>query len=88
MQSTSEILLTLGGILLLGLATDRLGRRTFLPRVTLLLVFGIAIGSEVLNLIPRVVTGYFELNRWHLYSVQNGWENTVRLHLLLVQQRQ
>ena len=40
-QSVSQFLLALGGILLLGLLTDTLGRRTHLPRVTLLLIFGI-----------------------------------------------
>lgn len=34
MEPTAQILLTLGGILLLGLASDVLGRRTFLPRAT------------------------------------------------------
>ena len=38
---TSQFLLSLGCILLLGLATDVLGRRTFLPRVTLLVLFGL-----------------------------------------------
>jgi len=49
MDSTAQILLTLGGILLLGLATDVLGQRTFLPRVTLMLLFGILIGPEILD---------------------------------------
>ena len=61
MGSTPQILLTLGGILLLGLATDVLGQRTFLPRVTLMLLFGMLIGPEMLDLIPAVVTDRFEL---------------------------
>ena len=61
MDATSQILLTLGGILLLGLATDVLGQRTFLPRVTLMLLFGILIGPEMLDLIPVVVSDRFEL---------------------------
>ena len=44
------MLLTLGGILLPGLATIALEPRTFLPRVTLMLLFGIP------DLIPAVVT--------------------------------
>lgn len=56
-----QFLLSLGGILLLGLATDYLGRRTFLPRVTLLLIFGVIIGPELLNLIPTFFTERFEL---------------------------
>ena len=61
MDSTAQILLTLGGILLLGLATDVLGQRTFLPRVTLMLLFGILIGPEILDWIPAVITDRFEL---------------------------
>jgi len=56
-----DFLITLGAILLLGLLTDTIGRRTFLPRVTLLLLFGILIGTEVLNLIPVFFTDRFEL---------------------------
>jgi Kef-type K+ transport system membrane component KefB len=61
MDPTAQILLTLGGILLLGLATDVLGQRTFLPRVTLMLLFGMLIGPEVLDWIPAVITDRFEL---------------------------
>jgi len=61
MQSSSEFLITLGAILLVGLATDAIGRRTFLPRVTLLLLFGAVIGKEMLDLIPQVFNDRFEL---------------------------
>ncbi len=61
MQQTALFLFAIGGILLLGLATDFLGRRTFLPRVTLLLVFGIIIGDEVLAIVPASVSSRFEL---------------------------
>ena len=61
MYSTSEYLLTLGGILLVGLATDAIGRRTFLPRVTLLLLFGVLIGGQVFDLIPQVFTDRFDI---------------------------
>lgn len=61
MQSAAEFLLALGGILLLGLATDLLGKRTFLPRITLLLIFGIIIGNEGLNLIPELFSERFEI---------------------------
>ena len=61
MYSASEFLLTLGGILLIGLATDAIGRHTFLPRVTLLLLFGVLIGKEVFDLIPPVFTDRFEI---------------------------
>ena len=58
---TSQILMSLGCILLLGLAGDMLGRRTFLPRVTLLLICGILVGPEVLDLVPALLADRFEL---------------------------
>ena len=45
MHSSTQFLITIGGILLLAIAADVLGKHTFLPRVTLLLVFGIIIGN-------------------------------------------
>jgi NhaP-type Na+/H+ or K+/H+ antiporter len=53
--------MSLGCILLLGLAGDMLGRRTFLPRVTLLLICGILVGPEVLDLVPALLADRFEL---------------------------
>ena len=44
MDDIAKTLITLGTVLLLGLVTDTIGRRTRLPRVTLLLVFGFIIG--------------------------------------------
>jgi Kef-type K+ transport system membrane component KefB len=44
MEGTAKTFITLGVLLLLGLITDAIGRRTRLPRVTLLLVFGFLIG--------------------------------------------
>lgn len=61
MKDSSEFLLTIGGILLLGLLTSTLARRTLLPRVTLLLLFGILIGKEFLNLIPHVFSDRFDI---------------------------
>jgi Kef-type K+ transport system membrane component KefB len=61
MESASQFLLTLGGILFLGLLTSTLGRRTFLPRVTLLLIFGVIISKEVLDIIPPMFTERFEI---------------------------
>ena len=61
MQLASQFLLALGGILLLGLVTDTLGRRTHLPRVTLLLIFGIIIGKDLLDIIPAVFSERFEI---------------------------
>jgi len=61
MPITAQLLLTLGGMLLLGMATDVLGRRTFLPRVSLLVVFGVVIGQDALDLIPAVFTESFDV---------------------------
>lgn len=48
-------------MLLIGVATDALGRRTPLPRVTLLLIFGFLIGPGYLDLLPETVVGSFDL---------------------------
>jgi Kef-type K+ transport system membrane component KefB len=61
MQPVSQFLIALGGILLLGLVTDTLGRRTHLPRVTLLLIFGVIIGKDLLDIIPSVFSDRFEI---------------------------
>jgi Kef-type K+ transport system membrane component KefB len=61
MHQSAEFLFAIGGILLMGLAADFLGRRTFLPRVTLLLAFGILMGDEVLGVIPVSVSSRFEI---------------------------
>lgn len=61
MQQTAEFLFTIGGILLLALGTDFLGRYTILPRVSLLLVFGVIIGDDLLGLVPTSVSNRFEL---------------------------
>jgi len=49
MDDTAKTLITLGILLLLGLATDAIGRRTRLPRVTLLLIFGFVVGPAGLD---------------------------------------
>jgi Kef-type K+ transport system membrane component KefB len=61
MHNTPEILISIGGIMLLGLMTDYLGQRTFLPRVTLLLIFGMLIGPNAFNLLPEIILSNFEL---------------------------
>lgn len=38
-----------------------LGRRTLLPRVTLLLILGVVIGKEMLDIIPAILSERFEL---------------------------
>lgn len=61
MGSSAEFLAGLGAILLLSLAIDSLGRWTFLPRVTLLLLLGIAVGDQGLQLIPDSLTDRFAI---------------------------
>ena len=59
MKDLAETLITLGGLFLLGLVTDLLGRRTALPRVTLLLIFGFLIGPSVFDLLPEPSKAWF-----------------------------
>jgi len=59
---SASVLITLGVLLLLGLATDAVGRMTHLPRVTLLLLFGFAIGPELFNLLPEGREAWFSLS--------------------------
>jgi Kef-type K+ transport system membrane component KefB len=54
-------LITIGALLLIGLTTNAIGRRTRLPRVTLLLVFGLAIGPTGLDLLPDPGRAWFPL---------------------------
>jgi len=61
MESSAQFILTIGCILLLGLFTSSLAQRSFLPRVTLLLIFGIIIGQEGLDVIPHVFSDYFDI---------------------------
>ena len=61
METSSQFLLTIGGILLLGLLISTLANRTFLPRVTLLLVLGIIIGKGGLDIIPQLFSDRFEI---------------------------
>ncbi|MEE8327558.1 MAG: cation:proton antiporter [Nitrosomonadaceae bacterium] len=48
------ILIALGGMFLLGLMADLIGRRTSLPRVSLLLLTGLLIGPSGFSLLPEV----------------------------------
>jgi len=57
----SEILVTVGALLLLGLLTDVLGKRTALPRVTLLMLFGVAFGPSMADLLPHSSDKWFHL---------------------------
>lgn len=59
MTDTARILITLGGLLLLGLLTEAIGRRTRFPRVSLMLLFGFVFGRSGLGLIPDVTETWF-----------------------------
>ena len=59
MDELSKTLLTIGTILLLGLATDVIGRWTKLPRVTLLLLFGLLIRH--MPWLPENIENWFPL---------------------------
>jgi Kef-type K+ transport system membrane component KefB len=61
MDNNAYFLITAGSLLLLGMAADMIGRRTPLPRVTLLLLFGVAIGPSGLDLLPEFLYGHFDL---------------------------
>ncbi len=52
-METPIIFTTLGALLLGGLAVEWAGRHLPLPRVTLLILFGVLIGPEVLDLLPE-----------------------------------
>lgn len=60
LAESAEFFLGIGGILLLGVLTDFVGKRTYLPRVTLLLLFGIVIGEQGFQLLPELFTNHFE----------------------------
>jgi Kef-type K+ transport system membrane component KefB len=53
-------LIALGGLLLAGLVADELGRRTRLPRVSLLVLCGVIAGPSGADLIPAALTAWYE----------------------------
>ncbi len=55
----ASILITFGGLFLLGLLADLLGRHTPLPRVTLLLLAGFVIGPSALDWLPAFTEEWF-----------------------------
>lgn len=59
-METHHVLLVLGGLLLCGLVADELGRRTRLPRVTLLIVFGVVVGPSGLDILPEAFHRWYE----------------------------
>ncbi len=52
--------LGLGALFLVGLVADQLGRRTRMPRVTLLLALGLLAGRSGLDVIPQEITALYD----------------------------
>jgi Kef-type K+ transport system membrane component KefB len=61
MLELSHIFMTLGAVLLAGFVADAVGRRTALPRVTLLIAMGLLIGPSALDLLPSTGDAWFPL---------------------------
>lgn len=53
------IFLALGGMLFLGLLADEIGRRTHLPRVTLLIGAGIVVGQSGFDVLPSGIQDWY-----------------------------
>ncbi len=56
----TKVFITLGALFLIGLVTDILGRRTRLPRVTLLIIFGFLIGPSGFALLPDMDAAWID----------------------------
>jgi len=54
------IFLVLGSLLLIGLLADEIGRRTRLPRVTLMILFGVAAGPSGFDLLPAAFRSWYD----------------------------
>lgn len=59
-MALSTVLITLGCLFIVGLATDLIGRRTRLPRVTLLILFGVLAGPAGFDVVPAAVRVWYE----------------------------
>ncbi len=60
-MTLASALITLGILFLAGLAIDSLGRRTHVPRVSMLILLGVIVGPSVLDLLPGDVAGMNEI---------------------------
>ena len=58
-MNLAPTLIALGVLFLLGLAADQIGRRTRLPRVTLLLGCGLLVGKPGFDLIPTEIEAWY-----------------------------
>lgn len=55
----STILITFGGLFLVGLVADLIGRHSPIPRVSLLIVVGVLIGPSALDWLPKFTSDWF-----------------------------
>jgi len=55
----STILITFGGLFLVGLVADLIGRHSPIPRVSLLIVVGVLIGPSALDWLPEFTSDWF-----------------------------
>ncbi|MEH6591596.1 MAG: cation:proton antiporter [Halioglobus sp.] len=60
MSNLSHELITLGGLLLLALCTDAIGRYTRLPRISLLVMLGFLLGPAAFNIIDPIGSTSFD----------------------------
>ena len=56
---TEQLLIAIGVLFLVGLLADQIGRNSWLPRVTLLLLSGLAVGKSGLDMIPPQLTALY-----------------------------
>ena len=61
MDMSPYFLLSVGGMLLLGLLASTIARRTPIPRVTILLLFGVIVGGDGFDLVPAMFSEHFEV---------------------------
>ena len=54
-------LIVLGSLFFVGMLTDEIGRRTRLPRVTLLILFGVLAGPIGIDIVPSQANSWYEL---------------------------
>lgn len=60
-MTLASALITLGVLFLAGLAVDSLGRRTHVPRVSMLILLGAIVGPSALDLLPGDIAGMNEI---------------------------
>ncbi|MDM7861257.1 cation:proton antiporter [Alteromonas sp. ASW11-36] len=57
----ASLFIAVGGLLLFSLLVNTIGQRTALPRVTLLLLLGVAVGEQGLNILPDSLSTRFDI---------------------------